>query len=137
MQPASLNRPFRKDPQSNLCINIGEGICEITFQIWDLDDQEIEGYKGKVSFDHGWACEYVAMEVYPYSELKELCSSEVFLWKLTQSNWFDEKINKRSKAYPTWLDWDKRKYFHYLIEGHDNYIQVIASGFKIGFIPEV
>ncbi|PQA56756.1 hypothetical protein [Siphonobacter curvatus] len=135
MKAALLDIPFQQDPQSDLVINMGKGICEVTFQLWDLADQEIEGYTGKVSFDHGWACEYVGIETYPYSELKVRCSSEVFLWKITQSGWFHEKINQRKRAYPTWLDWDKREYHHYLIEGRNDYIQLIASSFSISSYP--
>lgn len=137
METTHINKFFRQDPQSNLSIQIEEGVFEVTFQVLDVDNQEIEGYKGKVSFDNSWACEYVGMEVYPYSESKELCSSELFLWKLTRSGWFEEKVNQRSKIYPTWLDWDKRVYLHYLILGHYNCIQIIASGFKIDLIPEI
>jgi len=137
VQTASFNRPFRQDPQSNLSISIKEDICEVTFRVWDLDGQEIEGVRGRVSFDHGWACEYVMLEIYSYPEQKELCSSDIFLWKLTQSSWLTEKIDQRTKIYPTWLNQDRREYFHFLIEGHDNYIEVIASGFKIDLITQV
>jgi hypothetical protein len=37
---------------------------------------------------------------------------------------------KRLQYYPEWKTWDTREYQHYVVQGHDNYYDIIASGFE-------
>jgi hypothetical protein len=134
MQTDSQPKLFKQYPQSSLSLQFEDGNCTITFQIWNLADEQVESHKGVISCHNCLACEYISMELYPYQDDKELCAPNAFIFKISQSSWFDEKIKKRSQVYPTWLSSDKKVYFHYLIEGHVNYIQVIATGFKVDFV---
>ncbi|WP_420149827.1 hypothetical protein [Spirosoma sp.] len=112
MQTDSQVKLFKQDPQSNLALQFEDGNCTITFQVWNLADEEVESHKGVISFLDCWACEYLSMELYSYQYGKELYASNAFIFKISQSNWLNEKVKKRTQVYLTWLSWDKKDYFH-------------------------
>lgn len=126
---------YRQDPQSNLTLLINEGICEATFLLWDSNDAEATGNKGGIIFHDCWAAEHLSSELKPYSGANEQCIPGVFLVKVLGAQWYVDKVRDRVAMYSNWQAWDKRVYFHYLLSGHDNYIQIIASGFKFEVTP--
>ena len=69
------------------------------------------------------------MEIFD-AGVKEPYHPGIFLSKISESQWYDSKIQQRTEIYPTWLAWDKNKYVHYLLEGHDHHIHMIASNFE-------
>ncbi len=126
---------FKQDPQSNLSINISEGLCEVTFLLWDLDDQEVTTHKGRLIFHGCWAAEYLGVEMYTCDRPSELCLPNIFLSVIGESQWCANKTQQRAEVYPTWLAWDKREYIHYLLQGHDHWIQVLARSFEFQIVP--
>jgi len=126
---------FKQDPQSNVSLFINEGICEATFLLWDSNDNEVADYNGKLVFNDCWAAEFSCLEVSPYSLTSDQCIPGIFLTQLSDAEWYANKVRDKVTLYPDWQIWDKRAYIHYLLMGRDNYVQIIASGFKFEIIP--
>lgn len=63
----------------------------------------------------------------PY-EIKEHRRSSIY--EVTNSKWLEEASGRRLKCYPEWKGWDKKIYHHYVVSGHDKYVEVIAEGFS-------
>ena len=123
----------KQDPQSNLSISINDRLLEATFLLWDSNDQDIRTHNGKLIFYNCWAAEYVNVEIFD-AAIREPCHPNIFLSKIIESQWYDSKIQQRAEIYPTWLAWDKKKHVHYLLEGRDHHIQMIASAFEFQII---
>lgn len=128
-------RSFKQDPQSNLSITISEGLCGATFSLWDLDDQDVTTHKGRLIFHDCWAAEYLGVKMHTCDRPSELCHPNIFLSAIGESQWLANKIQQRAEIYPTWLTWDKREYIHYLLQGHDHWIQVLARSFEFQIVP--
>jgi hypothetical protein len=134
MENKSLTSCFKQDPQSNLSITISEGLCEVTFLLWDLDDQEVTTHKGRLIFHGCWAAEYLGVETNTCDRSSEPCLPNIFLSAIGKSHWLSHKTQQRAEIYPTWLTWDKNDYIHYLLRGHDHRIQVLARSFEFQIV---
>jgi len=127
---------YKQDPQSNLTILINEGICQATFFLLDANDAEVTDHQGRLIFHNCWAAEFLSSELNPYSCASGQCIPGIFLTKVLEAKWYADKIRDRVAIYLNWRTWDKRVYTHYLLSGHDNYVQIIASDFTFEVIPK-
>lgn len=90
-------RSFKQDPQSNLSIAIFEGLCDGTFLLWDLDDQEIPTHRGRLIFQGCWAAEYLGVEMYTCDRPSEFCLPNIFLPVIGESQWRANKSDIDAK----------------------------------------
>lgn len=114
-----------QDPQGNLTLNHTDGLCEVLFDCWD-ESGEPADYSCSIKFQQAWAVRGVCMESTPYKYKEHLRSC---IYEIENSLWLDELSKMRVAYYPEWKDWDKRIYKHFLVTGHDNYYEIIATGF--------
>ena len=49
--------------------------------------------------------------------------------------WLQQVSEQRAADYPNWQNWDAKEYFHYVVQGHDNYYEIIAAGFSEKQLP--
>jgi hypothetical protein len=57
------------------------------------------------------------------------------VYQIENSTWLLQACEQRLKNYPKWRNWDDRKYVHYIVHGHDNYYEILASGFTEKKVP--
>ena len=105
--------------------------CTVSFGCW-VDAGEPADYICQLVFDHAWAVRAVDLEFLPYEvhEPQRSC-----IYQISDSEWLIAASEARSHYYPEWRDWDKRSYHHYVVQGHDNYCEVLALGFVERIIP--
>jgi len=115
-----------QDPQGNPLMIFSEHNCEIYVGCWIEAGIPAE-YICKITFISGWASRCYGVEYLPY-EIKEHLRSAIF--ELTNSLWLKESSEYRLKCYPEWKTWDNLIYHHYIIQGHNNYIEIIAESYK-------
>lgn len=126
--------PFTQDPQGNVVLRVQEGACTVLFEVCDSQGEALPTQQGRIRFADCWAAEYVALSVPNSPENQERCTPHAFLWERTVSPWLAEKSASRMGQYPNWRDWDQRTYRHFVVAGHDNYCQVIATGFELDLV---
>ncbi len=79
------------------------------------------------------AVEVFTLEGLPY-QIKEHRRSCIY--EIENSEWLKQVSEQRLRNYPEWKNWDKRKYRHFVVSGHDNYYDIIATDFEEQKIPE-
>ncbi len=120
-----------QDPQSNPLLIFSGSICVVYISCWD-DDGVPADYICKITFNSGWASRFYGIEYLPY-EIKEFhCSS---IYEVKDSKWLKESSERRLQYYPQWKTWDKKTYHHFVVSGHDDYVEIIAESFTEEIIP--
>ena len=114
-----------QDPQGDVVLQHSRERCTISFACWE-DAGEPADYICQLVFDHAWAVRAVNSEFLP-SEIHEPQRSCIY--EVKESEWLIALSKERSRCHPEWRNWDKRSYHHYVVQGHDNYCEVLAEGF--------
>ena len=83
-------------------------------------------YICKITFNSGWVSRFYGIEYLPY-EIKEFSRSSIY--EVIDSKWLKESTERRLEYYPQWKTWDKKTYRHFVVSGHDNYVEIIAESF--------
>jgi hypothetical protein len=120
-----------QDPQGNVALYYSREGCNVSFGCWEAAGEPAE-YICKLSFHHAWAVRGENSEHLPYEILEQNRSC---IYEVTDSEWLKHESEQRSKAYREWREWDSRLYHHYVVSGHDNYVEVLASGFEEQVVP--
>ena len=121
-----------KDPQGDVILKYSCKECIIYFGCWIASGIPAD-YICKLTFDNAWAVRGYRLEFIPY-KIKENNYHSCIL-EIENSSWLKQVSEQRIKYYPNWQKWDKRNYRHFVIEGHDNYYDIIAVGYKEEIIP--
>jgi len=87
----------------------------------------------RIAFHHAWEVRGYCAEYLPYQGKKGLSVSSVY--EIEASTWLRQACNQRLENYPHWWNWDVKEYTHYIVQGHDNYYELLASGFTEKRIP--
>lgn len=124
-----LNLPFQVNPQGNTALVHSTSNCQVFVSLWDEHNGELPTL-GKFRFLNAWASRCFSSEDggnYRTANTEPL----LFFARIDQSTWLTECINRRLTRYPDWLKWDKRIYHHYVVRGHDNYVEIVAEDVEI------
>ena len=131
MQSATaIQLPFWRAPQELLSITIANGTCRAFFVLWDYNSNVIPGCLGKVTFSNAWATKTLSTDLLPYRI--NLHSFRSYLLEVENSEWLAAESQKRLETYPTWRNWDKTTYHHYVMEGAESYLEILAADFTAG-----
>ena len=122
-----------QDPQGNVVLRYSREECFIYFGCW-TEAGEPADYLGKLKFHHAWAVKGLRLEFLPYKIKEHKCHSKIFA--IEDSQWLKQMSEQRLRNYPDWKSRDNQEYRHYVVSGHDNYYDVIATGFDEQIIPE-
>ena len=114
-----------QDPQGNPFLVDSEHRTVVYLRCW-TDDCEPADFACEISFQHGWASRMTHIEFSPY-KINDPHRSAIY--EVVNSSWLKEATKRRKKCYPQWKSWDKNVYHHYVIEGHDCYLEVLAENF--------
>jgi hypothetical protein len=113
-----------QDPQGDVILNISERECNAYFGCWNEDSTPAD-YIAKISFIGCKSSIFSRSEFLDY-DYEHLYHS--YILRVLNSKWLEAQINKDNKLYP-----HNRKlindYNHYVIKGHDVFIEVIARDF--------
>ena len=122
-----------QDPLGDVVLRYSLEECFIYFGCW-ISPGEPADYLGKLTFHDAWAVRGFHFEFLPY-EVEELnYHSKILVVK--DSQWLMQLSERRLSLYPEWKNWDKREYRHYVVSGHDNYYDIIATRFDEQIVPE-
>jgi hypothetical protein len=115
-----------QDPQGNPLLIYSERICEIFVGCWEEEGTPAD-YICKIKFNSGWASRSYRIEYLPY-EIKEYKRSAIL--EIENSKWLKESSDYRSKCYPEWKTWDKKNYRHFVVQGHDEFVEILAESYE-------
>jgi hypothetical protein len=115
-----------QDPQGDVVLYHSRGECIISFACWDAAGDPAD-YICQLRFDHAWAVRGLRSEFLPYEYAAHHRSC---IYEAVDSKWLEQERQLRSQNYPDWLSWDRKEYQHYIVSGHDNFVEVIASSFE-------
>ena len=125
---SAIQLPFWQAPQELLAITIANGTCQAFFALWDYDGNTIPGCLGKVTFSNVWATKTLSTDLLPY--LLNPHSFHSHLLEVDGSEWLAFESQNRLDTYPSWRTWDQTTYHHYVLEGAESYLEVLAADFK-------
>ena len=86
-----------------------------------------------MQFEHAWEVRGHCSEHLLYQVKQGLSRSDIY--KIEDSTWLRQASEQRLRDYPNWRNWDAKEYCHYVVQGHDNYYELLASGFTEKRIP--
>ena len=122
-----------QDPQGNVVLRYSREECLIYFGCW-TEAGEPADYLGQLSFDHAWAVRGMRLEWHSYKIKEHKFHSSILA--IENSRWLQQVTEQRLKNYPRWKTWDTRQYLHYVVSGHDNFYEIIATAFEEKIVPE-
>ncbi|WP_151087252.1 hypothetical protein [Hymenobacter baengnokdamensis] len=123
----AIKLPFWQDPQSSLALVVTPTDCDVFFTLLSEGKAEPSDELGKISFLNCWATHMVKTEFLPYSIAEH--SFHSFLLEVIDSAWLATATRQRSYTYPAWKNWDGKVYHHYIVQGHNSYVEVLAVSF--------
>jgi hypothetical protein len=123
---------FLQDPQGDVVLTHSRSECAVYFGCW-TDQGEPAEFICQLQFDHAWVVRGYRSEYLPYQVEQRPPPSGVY--RIENSTWPPQACEQRLKNYPEWRSWDDRKYVHYIVHGHDNYYEILASGFTEKKLP--
>lgn len=87
-------------------------------------------YIAKLTFKNSWAVKSFDVEFYDIHTIDDpKYKSSIYI--VENSLWLKDMMEKRENYYGNWTKWKDNKYYHYHIEGHDNYFDIIAEDYSI------
>ena len=116
-----------QDPQGDVVLRHSREHCVIFFGCWS-DVGTPAAYVGQVTFQHAWAVRGVRVEWHGYDIASTNSRSSIL--SIENSGWLSQLTEQRRKLYPNWNVRNADEYLHYVVSGHDNYYEIIATGFE-------
>jgi hypothetical protein len=134
MQELAIPIPLQVwlDPQGDVVLKHSRSECIIYFGCW-LSAGEPAGYVCELIFDHAWAIRGYRSEYLPYRLKQKGSHSDIY--EIENSTWLKQASEQRARSYPNWQSWDKKIYHHYVVQGHDNYYELLAAGYTEKKVP--
>ena len=120
-----------QDPQGDVVLHHSRECCTVSFACWDAAGEPAD-HICQLNFHHAWVVRGVNSEYLPYEGPEHHQHSCIY--EIEDSVWLKQESEERGKTYPEWREWDSRLYHHYVVRGHDNYVEVIASSFEEGVV---
>lgn len=130
----ALELPIWQNPQSSVAIRYLKNSVYIYFSFWNSETYETDtNYIGEIEFENAWALE---LEVLPMHGIMTIFHNfKSYILQADRSGWLLSKFELRQAVYPDWLNWDKKKYYHYIVQGSESWIQVLASNYSVKIQP--
>jgi hypothetical protein len=122
-----------QDPQGNVVLRYSREECLLFFGC-RTEAGDPADYLCQLKFHHAWAVRGLRLEYLPYRIKDHKYHSRILL--VENSQWLRQVSQQRVENYPEWRTWDTREYLHYVVAGHDNYYDIIATGFDELIVPE-
>jgi len=124
-----------QDPQGDVVLQISEHECFVYFGCWD-ENGEPADFLAKLTFDCKEA-KYIKSDFVPYKRNNLHNHSCIFI--VENSLWLNNYIERKIKRNPLVKNpektWDDKSLKHYIIQGHDIYVELISSGYILEKIP--
>jgi hypothetical protein len=121
-----------QDPIGDVVLHASERSTSVYFGCWD-EEGEPADYLAKLTFEHCKASRFFHGEFLPYTKVGELTKS--FILQVENSTWLKELLDREMSLYPNKKNvaytWDNKPYVHYVIQGHDVYVEAIASNYLV------
>lgn len=115
-----------QDPQGDVVLHNSRTECFIHFGCW-ISNIEPADYICKLIFHNVSAVRGFRFEYTPHESKEFKYHSSISV--IENSRWLEQLNEQRLKHHPEWEKLDEKKYKHFVVSGHDNYYDIIASGF--------
>lgn len=114
------------DPQGNPLLIVSEHVTLVYLECWSVPAEPAD-YVCKLTFDHCWATRTMSIEFSPYESRHVAPPSQIY--EVSDSLFLKQSTELRQRYYPEWKNWDTSVYRHFVISGHDAFVEVIAKGY--------
>jgi hypothetical protein len=115
-----------QDPQGDVILRHSRSECKIYFGCW-LSAGEPSNNICELVFDSAWAVRGCSSEYLPYRHEQTGTRSDIY--EVENSTWLKQASKQRAESYTNWRTLDKKVYHHYVVQGHDNYYEILAAGY--------
>ncbi|WP_223556395.1 hypothetical protein [Lysinibacillus sphaericus] len=102
------------------------------FKIWNTPG-EYSKKIGILTFESIWAVRFQRNRRLNYYPLEEEHSFRSYYLMVPNSSWLTSLIKLRDEEDSEWRNFDKKEYFHYVIQNNDHYIEIISSEINIDY----
>ena len=102
------------------------------FKIWGKPGVYLKK-TGVLTFEKVWAVRFQRhrrLHYYPRTEKHDFHS---YILMIKNSSWLQSMSELRTKEKPGWGKFDRAKYFHYVLQNNDHYIEIISSEVSINY----
>lgn len=96
------------------------------FNIWDKPGV-YSNKKGILTFKAVWAVRFHKHRRLNFYPNEEDHSFRSYFLMVVNSSWLQSLVELRDEEDPEWRRFDKKKYFHYVVQNNDHYIEIISS----------
>jgi hypothetical protein len=120
-----------QDPQGDVVLHHSRDKCAVSFACWEAAGEPAD-YICQLKFDNAWAVRGVSSEFLPYEYEAHHRSC---IYEVVDSKWLAQESELRGQSYPEWRASDRKEYHHYVVSGHDNFVEVIAASFEEQIVP--
>ena len=121
-----------QDPQGDVVLKHSLSECAVYYDCW-TNAGEPADYICEPQFNHAWMVRGHCSEHLTYQVNQGSSRSDIY--KIENSTWLRQASQRRATDYPNWRDWDEKEYCHFVVQGHDNYYEIIATGYSEKQIP--
>ncbi|MDM5248904.1 hypothetical protein [Lysinibacillus sp. G4S2] len=119
-------------PNDYMNIEYIRDIMYCYFKIWDSPGVYSEKI-GVLKFESIWAVRFQRNRMLNYYPNEKEHSFRSYFLMVPNSTWLKSLIKLREEEDAEWRNFDKKKYFHYVIQNNDHYIEIISSGILIDY----
>lgn len=121
-----------QDPQGEVVLHSSDRKTCIYFGCWD-EKGDPAGYLAKIIFEHCCATKFVHSSYPPYEVTGERSRSAIL--NVFDSQWLRALVERKKELHPNLINpqeaYNGKLYKHFVVLGHDVYVDVIATGFRI------
>lgn len=118
------------NPQGEVVLEDSWRDCLVSFGCW-TELGEPADFLCQIRFHRAWAVRGVHTEFLPYKVIEPKRSS---ILVVQDSRWLKELTEQRLAIYTEWKNRDKTEYKHFVVEGHDNYYEIIAESYEERYV---
>lgn len=122
-----------QDPQGDVVLHYSRSNCFVYFGCW-ISAGEPADYICKLTFYNTSAVKCFKFEYTPYENREFKYHSKISI--IENSQWLKRVSEQRLEYHPDGKMWKDKDRQHYVVSGHDNYYDIIASGFEEQIISQ-
>ncbi|WP_218057747.1 MULTISPECIES: hypothetical protein [unclassified Gilliamella] len=125
-----IELPFWQAPNDDIVIKSKGDTLTAYCKIW-YKPAKYSKFTGIFEFSNVWAMRFERNKQCAYYSH---CDSDDFnscYWVIPESSWLEQLVNERQSHFPNWQQYDRGDYWHYIIQSHSFYVEVIAKQIKI------
>ena len=118
-----------QDPQGDVVLHAGRDLIDVYFNHWIESGVPAETLV-KLRFNGAWASRTFCSEFLPYQHSDSEVDGCSWIYRVQDSEWMASCVAERKSRYDNWTGWESKEYNHFVVQGHDNYVDILAESFE-------